>query len=128
MLPEESIRRPAEWMTRAEANLALAKVIAPGVLFEDLCFQAQQAAEKALKAVLIARSGKCPFVHDLDRLLADISTLGLEVSEELDAASVLSRYAVETRYPGLQPAVTQEEYRLAIAMSEEVLAWARIHV
>jgi len=43
---------PAEWIARAKSSLALATATAPGVLYEDLCFQAQQAAEKALKGSL----------------------------------------------------------------------------
>jgi hypothetical protein len=39
------------------------------VLLEDLCFDAQQAAEKAIKAVFIRRGERFPFVHDLDDLL-----------------------------------------------------------
>jgi HEPN domain-containing protein len=50
---------PAEWIARAKSSLALATATTPGVLYEDLCFQAQQAAEKALKAVFVSR--KIPY-------------------------------------------------------------------
>src|SRR5829696_10527795 len=46
---------PREWLNRARSNLVRAQAILPGVYLEDLCFDAQQAAEKAIKAVLIAR-------------------------------------------------------------------------
>ncbi|MBC8234752.1 HEPN domain-containing protein [bacterium] len=43
---------PLDWLARAKGNLALAKQPKPKEAFwEDLCFQAQQAAEKAIKAV-----------------------------------------------------------------------------
>ena len=38
---------PQEWLNRARSNLALAKNRIPDVYIEDLCFEAQQAAEKA---------------------------------------------------------------------------------
>jgi predicted nucleotidyltransferase len=43
---------PREWLNRARSNLAKAKSAAdaPDVYLEDLCFDAQQAAEKAVKA------------------------------------------------------------------------------
>jgi HEPN domain-containing protein len=42
---------PREWLNRARSNLALAKAsISPDTNLEDLCFEAQQAAEKAIKA------------------------------------------------------------------------------
>jgi len=44
---------PAEWLHRARSSLALARQKTTDVLYEDLCYQAQQAAEKALKAVLV---------------------------------------------------------------------------
>jgi HEPN domain-containing protein len=41
-----------DWLTRAEGDLALARAPLPeGAFHEDLCFHAQQAAEKSLKAV-----------------------------------------------------------------------------
>jgi HEPN domain-containing protein len=47
---------PKEWLNRAYSNLSQAKggINLSNVYLEDLCFQAQQAVEKALKAVLIA--------------------------------------------------------------------------
>ena len=39
---------PREWLNRARSNLALAKNRIPGAYLEDLCFEAQQAAEKAI--------------------------------------------------------------------------------
>jgi len=46
---------PHEWLRRARSNLARAQadIRLAGVYLEDLCFDAQQAAEKAIKAVLI---------------------------------------------------------------------------
>jgi len=48
---------PQAWLLRAKGNLNLAEKggSLKGVLFEDLCFKAHQAAEKALKAVCLAQ-------------------------------------------------------------------------
>jgi len=52
---------PPDWLHRARSDLNLARLSRPeGVLLEDLCFHAQQAAEKALKAVLVANSVAVP--------------------------------------------------------------------
>ncbi len=48
---------PREWLNRAKSNLALAKNRVPGAYLEDLCFEAQQAAEKAIKAKLTDNTG-----------------------------------------------------------------------
>jgi HEPN domain-containing protein len=49
---------PAEWLRRARSSLERARADArlPGVYLEDLCFDAQQAAERASKAVKRALS------------------------------------------------------------------------
>ena len=47
---------PREWLRRARSNLERAAVRTPHSCLEDLCFNAQQAAEKALKGVLVAHS------------------------------------------------------------------------
>ena len=54
-----------EWINRARSSLALAQNRIPSAYLEDLCFQAQQAAEKALKAVLVSKNIEFPYVHDL---------------------------------------------------------------
>ena len=55
---------PREWLNRARSNLARAEVLAPGSYLEDLCFDAQQAAEKAIKAVMIRRDINFPYIFD----------------------------------------------------------------
>lgn len=51
---------PLEWLRRSLSNLLRAKTRAPGVYLEDLCFDAQQAAEKAIKALLVSRRVRFP--------------------------------------------------------------------
>ena len=62
---------PQEWLRRARSNLARARADRnlPDVLYEDLCFDAQQAAEKAIKALLVHRQVRFPKTHDLLDLL-----------------------------------------------------------
>jgi hypothetical protein len=51
---------PNEWLRRARSNLARAKNRIPEACLEDLCFDAQQAAEKAIKAVSFTRCWHSP--------------------------------------------------------------------
>ena len=57
---------PVEWLNRARSNLARAKadIRIPHVYLEDLCFDAQQAAEKAIKAVLLNLRVRFPYHHE----------------------------------------------------------------
>jgi len=61
-------------------------------------FAAQQAAEKAIKAVLVAQQLSFPFVHDLRRLLDLLDDA--EVVGATRDADGLSEWAVQPRYPG----------------------------
>lgn len=90
----------------------------PEAYLEDLCFLAQQAAEKAVKALLIERGIDFPYVHDLGRLLFLLDEEGEEVPEEIRAAAELTLYASVTRYPGVMRPVTVEEYSEATEIAE----------
>ena len=65
---------PREWLNRAKSNLALAKAERVGAVLEDLCFEAQQAAEKALQAFLLHNGQTPPRIHDLSDLLTHCLT------------------------------------------------------
>jgi HEPN domain-containing protein len=116
-----------EWLNRAKSNLAKAKSASaiPEVYLEDLCFDAQQAAEKAIKGILIHFDVRFPYVHDLAQLLALIEDTGQSVPKSIRQAAILSEYAVETRYPGLSEPVTLQEYEEAISLAENVVHWAQ---
>ncbi len=96
----------------------------PGVYLEDLCFDAQQAAEKAIKAVLIARGAVFPPIHDLAGLLTILGQNDEAIPPAIADAARLTRFAVSTRYPGVAEPVTAEEHHRAVAIAEAVVTWA----
>jgi HEPN domain-containing protein len=114
---------PREWLNRARSNLSLARARPPEALFEDLCFEAQQSAEKAVKALLLSRGIPFPFIHDLARLLSILEQAGEQIPAQVKRAAELTPYAVISRYPGLAEPVTESRYREAMAIAETVLAW-----
>ena len=59
---------PLEWLNHARSDLGFAESDVPDGLPEMNCFHAQQAAEKALKAVLISLGTTFDFTHDLSYL------------------------------------------------------------
>jgi HEPN domain-containing protein len=69
-------------------------------LREQVCFHAQQAAEKALKAVLVSWRIDFPYTHDIKGLLRIAETSGIVIPPTIQQAALLTPYAVETRYPG----------------------------
>ncbi len=94
-----------------------------GRLPEDLCFQAQQAAEKALKALLLSLKVRFPYTHDLATLLRLLVESGCQIPADFEDITELNDFAVEARYPGMGEAVTPDEYQRALAMAEHVVRW-----
>ena len=123
-LPERFPRDdPREWLNRAHSNLARAKLWAEGVYLEDLCFDAQQAAEKAVKGLLLARGIQHPFIHDLAALLSLVEEAGVELPAEMFEAATLTRYAAVTRYPGHTRPVTDEDLHEAVELASRIVRW-----
>jgi HEPN domain-containing protein len=108
--------------------LAQASVGLPEVYLEDLCFQAQQAAEKAIKAVFITRKTPFPHVHDLARQLTLLEEAGEMAPEVVWSAARLNRFAVEPRYPIFGRPVAEEEYQALSGVAREVVRWAEQRV
>ena len=115
---------PREWLNRARSNLAMAVNRIPGVYLEDLCFDAQQAAEKAIKALMIKRGIDFPYVHDLARLLSMLKDAGEAIPDDVGQARKLTQFATITRYPGIDQPVTEQQYAKAIEIAEAVVRWA----
>jgi HEPN domain-containing protein len=108
--------------------LLRARRAAPGIYLEDLCFDAQQAAEKAVKALFILHGWAFPYTHDLIRLLGLLERNGLTVPKYVRRAGDLTRFAVESRYPGVSGPVTRRGYRTMVRIADAVLGWAERHV
>jgi hypothetical protein len=59
----------------------------------------QQAAEKAIKAVLLKHSIRFPRTHDLRELIVLVRRNGIAWPFALDSVETLSPFAVQARYP-----------------------------
>ena len=111
------------WLRRARSNLEIARLgKGEGVVLEDLCFEAQQAAEKALKALLIYVSGEYPRTHAFHLLLERLAPY-VEIPDAIQDVVELSDYAVQMRYPGDYYPVEEAEYVRAIWLADQVLKW-----
>jgi len=117
---------PHEWLRRARSNLARAKAAYTDedVLLEDLCFDAQQACEKALKAMLVWKGSIVPRTHSIGELIGDIAAAGVAIPAEVTEAAVLTDYAVSARYPGPAEAVSPADHGEAVRLADVVVAWA----
>ncbi|GBU22491.1 hypothetical protein R80B4_02400 [Fibrobacteres bacterium R8-0-B4] len=111
------------WLDRAESSLAMSKnKFDKRIFYEDLCFQAQQAVEKALKGLLIFHNVEPEKTHNLVSLIKELSKY-IAIPKEISEAVILNDYAVQTRYPGNYTSVSEEEYNQAVKAAEKCIDW-----
>ncbi len=112
-----------DWIKRAINSLYLAKVDkTENIVFEDLCFHAQQAVEKGLKAILIKNNVEPPRTHNLIFLLNQVSKIQ-NIPEKAASIINLEEYSILTRYPGDYQSIGEDEYKASVRIAEEALGW-----
>jgi HEPN domain-containing protein len=123
---------PAIWLDKARRDLRMAELAqAQGVDFADqVCFHAQQCAEKALKAALIAAGRVPPHVHDLGVVLDAVveSAPGVDWAALRDSAERLSDFGVGPRYPGWDVMVEAVEPGAVLEAARGILQAVEGHV
>jgi HEPN domain-containing protein len=114
-------------LSHAESDLRLAKLAAndPYIMGGQVCFHAQQAAEKSIKAALLFRGIEFPLTHDIEELLKLAEDQGVIIPEEVQEADNLTPYAVETRYPGYLQEITGDDVSNALRIAEQTVSWAK---
>lgn len=129
--------RSGDWFRQAEADLEHAELSEKEGDYEWSCFAAQQAAERALKALYYELHGDGdPCGHSL---LAMFRGLPPEIAsalpaELIDAAKTLDKHYIQTRYPNGFDAgaptdyYTEKDAREAIAHAKSILAFCRAKI
>lgn len=124
---DDRLKQTRLWIRQARTDLGLADMVLASAQVDPdpACYHAQQAAEKALKAVLVFLQVQYPFTHDLDAIRGHIPP-GWGVRGEFRNLKKLSDWSFKARYPGgwAPPTRTDavEATRLARAIYEAVLS------
>ncbi|MCX8030273.1 MAG: HEPN domain-containing protein [Thermodesulfovibrionales bacterium] len=119
------------WFKQAEHNLRSAKSDAQDDSFDWACFKAQQAAEMAVKALIVCL-GKIVKGHSIFDLLKTLELFGFATTEELlKCARKLDKFYIPTRYPdaiGLGSpfeSFDSEDFEVALRCSEAILLFVK---
>lgn len=91
---------PEEWLRIASEDLKVAKLLFEEEIWSHVCFNAQQAAEKGLKA-LIELKKAVPKTHDLKELSREAEKCGFDLEEFRAQFDFLNQFYTSTRYPFL---------------------------
>ena len=114
-----------DWMSRANSAYQYAIVLTNDeVYYEDKCFQAQQATEKAIKALLIFYDVNPEHTHNISKLLTVLAKY-TQIDDFINETSQLTQYAVITRYTNSHFVVTEEMYLEAIELAKKCLEWVK---
>ncbi len=116
----------AAWLRKALNDLRSIEILGrdPDPPLDMLCFHAQQAAEKCLKALLAFRGVPFPRTHDLT-VLVGLAGPDLGLAADDDDLVELSHLAVAPRYPFEIEEITREVADRAIRTARRVEALVR---
>ena len=117
-----------EWLKFAQRDydiaLHLSKTFFP-LPTENICYNCQQAIEKALKATLIYLAGDYPKTHDIRELHQLCKESGVDFGLVPSITRTLTRYATKSRYPDDVYDFTDKDAEIAIEYAEQLLNNAR---
>ncbi|MDE0625291.1 MAG: HEPN domain-containing protein [Bryobacterales bacterium] len=104
-----SDRTSHRWLDTARKDLDYARFAAAAGFHAHACFNAHQAAEKAVKAIHYGRGARAVLGHGIRQLVERLDIPSLETL--LSAARQLDLYYIPTRYPnGLDDGTPDEAF------------------
>jgi HEPN domain-containing protein len=127
------MNRARDWMAQAERDLDHACDAQAAGRHEWACFAAQQAAEKAVKALHL-QLGQEAWGHVVARLLRELPASAAAPEDLVDRARVLDNYYIPSRYPNSHPEGAPFEHfgplqsEAALDHARTIVAFARAQV
>jgi len=118
------MNRYRDWFEQAERDLSKAEVDFRFEYWEWVCFTSQQAAEKAVKSLLM-KQGTSVWGHAITPMLRRLAQLDVP-DEIIEMAQLLDAYYVLSRYPNGFPEGKPADYFNAQKAQEALDAAGRI--
>jgi HEPN domain-containing protein len=128
-----SVNRTADWLKQAELDLLGAEASAAVGRHEWTAFQAQQSAEKAVKALIQALHGAVRG-HAITEMLSQLPEQVEVPTALLEGAQELDKVYVTSRYPNGFASGTPSDYfnarssRELLGYARAILAWCRSQI
>jgi len=124
-LPDDARRADTRaWLSKARTDLRSAEhaLGASPPLLEDAAFHSQQAAEKAMKALLAWHDEPFRKTHSLEEVGRQCAAIYPDLAAVVDEAAPLTEYAWKFRYPGDPAPPTRAEVEQALRIARAVFA------
>ena len=116
------MERSSDWMDQAQGDLEHARSDLERSFYDWACFSAQQAAEKAVKAVF-QKLGAEAWGHSVADLLQELGASHSVPDELHDAGLELDKAYIPTRYPNAHPSGSPR-HRYIRNEAERMVAYA----
>ena len=112
------------WFRQAKADMTVVQTLISAGHYAATCFHSQQAAEKALKALLHSQRHRVVLEHSVRALVRRCEAYDTSFTSLMDEAGLLDQFYIPTRYPnGLPaPAIPDESYTEAQAQTAQAAA------
>jgi HEPN domain-containing protein len=117
-----------EWLQKAEEDFefALVNLQERKPFYAQICFHFHQAAEKYLKAYIIAHELEFPRIHDLSMLSKICLSKDPTFKHLREACEYLNAFYVETRYPVHWPTnFSYEEAKKSLQYAERIRSFLK---
>ncbi len=126
----EAEKSPMAWVKKAENDLLCIcnELNSSRIPWDIVCFHAQQASEKYLKAFLITHKVRPEYIHDLIRLLKDCTQFDPSLASLEKDCRELNSCAADVRYPSFDDAADEIMGRAAVAAAERICDTVRDHL
>jgi HEPN domain-containing protein len=107
MSQSKNLHEAQRWLITAQQDLLAAKSLTENRFYAHACFNAQQAGEKALKALWYLHDRE-PWGSSIQRLVTDFPDASslTNLDDWIHRAASLDRYYIPTRYPNGLPDLT----------------------
>jgi HEPN domain-containing protein len=96
------------WFGFADEDFRMTKTALKEKIYNQVCFHAQQCAEKMLKGFLKSNRQIIPKTHSLDELLRICIQIDSAFKTLAEKCAILDDYYIPTRYPDALPGVLPE--------------------
>ncbi|KAF0134203.1 MAG: HEPN domain-containing protein [Candidatus Saganbacteria bacterium] len=113
----------SEWLKRADSDFGFARAAFEDFddFYSQMCILCHDAAEKYLKAYMVAQKGKYKRIHDLVTLLKDCGKILNEDLSDLEkGCRILNNYYAPLKYPSHFSFVTKKQAAEALKITEEI--------
>jgi HEPN domain-containing protein len=112
------------WTENGAGDLTVAKHLIETLRpmpVEIICFHAQQAVEKTLKAIIAYNEEEIQKTHVIADIVERCNELGANIEVEEAVATALTKYAVVVRYRQDTRDFTEDDAKFAVKQAEKII-------